>query len=161
MTTNAEKCCSVLKQIGNVSSSHSVLIAFGSHEKLRENHHLDTRWFTYGFHVQRRKKLKSFCILETRGLIKIIQDLLKTKHTHTERVKSWEIMRLSQFKNLQPVHCLKPNMGAGLRTQNHVQPRGKPRNTFKLSNDDNGNVRSALTPWRYSVQCQIFSMHSL
>ncbi|EOA93694.1 hypothetical protein Anapl_17603 [Anas platyrhynchos] len=43
MTTNAEKCCSVLKQIGNVSSSHSVLIAFGSHEKLRENHHLDTR----------------------------------------------------------------------------------------------------------------------
>lgn len=155
MTTSAEKCCSVLKQIWNVSSNHSFLIAFGSHEKLWENHHQNTRWFTYGFHVHRRK---SFCILEVRGLIKITQDLLKTKHTHTERVKSWEIMSLSQFKNLQPVHCLKPNMGAGLRTQNHVQPRGKPRNTFKLSKDDNGNVRSALTPRRYSVQCHIFRM---
>lgn len=64
-------------------------------------------------------------------------------------------MRLSQLEFLQPVHCLKPNMGAGLRTQNHVPPMGKLHNTFKLSKDDNGSVRSALTPLRFSVQCQI------
>lgn len=33
-------------------------------------------------------------------------------------------MRLSQFKNLQPVLYLKTNMGAGIITQNHIQPGG-------------------------------------
>lgn len=68
------------------------------------------------------KGKNSLCILEARGLIKI--KAFWKQDTYILRVQSWEIMRLSQFKNLHPVHCLKPNMEAGIRTQNHMQPGG-------------------------------------
>lgn len=64
------------------------------------------------------KGKNSLCILEARGLIKI--KAFWKQDTYILRVQSWEIMRLSQFKNLHPVHCLKPNMEAGIRTQNHM-----------------------------------------
>lgn len=78
------------------------------------------------------------------------QSFLKTRHVHTESSK---LRNNEAFTIQKSTSCtlLEAKYGSRNKNPESYAARGKPRNTFELSKDDNGNVRSVLTSQRYRM----------
>lgn len=146
MTLNATKCYFVLLQVQNPKVSTSFFKAVGSHEKLWEKSLSDYKviylWLPY-------KGNNSSCILGARGLIKI-KAFEKKTHAYW---KSWKLRNNESFTIQKCAACalLEDKYGSRNKSPESYTAKRKQHNTFELSKDDNGNVRSTLTPLTYRM----------